>query len=46
MTSLLREVWIEIGENCPFLSSQWDASELCYQWLLSVFSLNNHLKAG
>ncbi len=46
MSSLLREVWIEIGENCSFLSSQRDASELCHQWLLSVFSLNNDLEAG
>ena len=46
MASLLREVWIEISKNCSFTSSQRDASELCYQWLLSVSSLNYDLEAG
>ena len=43
MSSLLREVWIEIGEDCPFLPSQRDASELRYQRLLSVGSFNYYL---
>jgi hypothetical protein len=43
MASPLGVDWIEISDDCLFLPSQWYASELCYQGLLSVFSLNNYL---
>jgi hypothetical protein len=43
MTSLLREGRVEIGQDCLFLSSQWYASELCYQRFLSVCSFHYDL---
>ena len=43
VASSLRVGWIEIGQDCFFLSSQRYASELCYQGLLSVCSFNDYL---